>query len=61
MFFAALFAAVQRNYSEELNLHIDAGIVGLSISYALLVCLSDCGVHGLVFICTTIFSLITGN
>lgn len=61
MFFAALFAAVQRNYSEELNLHIDAGIVGLSISYALLVCLSDRGVHGLVFICTTIFSLITGN
>ena len=50
MFFAALFAAVQRNYSEELNLHIDAGIVGLSISYALLVCLSKCGVCGLVFI-----------
>ena len=50
MFFAALFAAVQRNYSEELNLHIDAGIVGLSISYALLVCLCECGVCGLVFI-----------
>ena len=50
MFFAALFAAVQRNYSEELNLHIDAGIVGLSISYALLVCLSKCGVCSVVFI-----------
>ena len=40
MFFAALFAAIQRNYSDELNLHIDAGIVGLSITYALQVSLS---------------------
>lgn len=44
MFFAALFAAIQRNYSDQLNLHISAGIVGLSITYALQVCPS---VHSL--------------
>ena len=35
IFFAALFAAIQRNFGEELGLHISAGLVGLSISYAL--------------------------
>ena len=35
VFFAALFAAIQRNYSDEINLPINAGLVGLSISYAL--------------------------
>ena len=33
--FAALFAVIQRNYGEELNLKINPGLVGLSISYAL--------------------------
>ncbi len=33
--FAALFAALQRNYRDALGLHISAGLVGLSISYAL--------------------------
>ena len=33
--FAALFAAIQRNFSDEINLPINAGLVGLSISYAL--------------------------
>ena len=32
--FAALFAALQRNYPSVLG-HINAGLVGLSISYAL--------------------------
>ena len=36
--FAALFAAIQRNYNDELKLHISPGLVGLSISYALQVC-----------------------
>ena len=35
VFFAAIFAAIQRNYSDEINLPINAGLVGLSISYAL--------------------------
>lgn len=35
IFFAALFAAIQRNFRDELDLHISAGLVGLSISYAL--------------------------
>ncbi len=35
IFFAALFAVIQRNFRDELNLHISAGLVGLSISYAL--------------------------
>ena len=35
IFFAAIFAALQRNFREELGLHISAGLVGLSISYAL--------------------------
>ena len=35
IFFAALFAAIQRNYNNELNLRINPGLVGLSISYAL--------------------------
>ena len=35
IFFAALFAAIQRNYKDELNLRINPGLVGLSISYAL--------------------------
>ena len=34
IFFAALFAAIQRNYPEHLP-GISAGLVGLSISYAL--------------------------
>ncbi len=33
--FAALFAVIQRNYADELNVRINAGLVGLSISYAL--------------------------
>ena len=40
---AALFAAIQRNYSDELKLHISPGLVGLSISYALEVCTSNGG------------------
>jgi ABC-type multidrug transport system fused ATPase/permease subunit len=40
IFFAALFAVVQRNYSDQLNLRISPGLVGLSISYALQVTLS---------------------
>lgn len=35
IFFAALFAAIQRNFGAELGLSISAGLVGLSISYAL--------------------------
>lgn len=35
--FAALFATIQHNYSEQLNLQINAGLVGLSVSYALMV------------------------
>ena len=35
IFFAALFAAIQRNYGNELHLRINPGLVGLSISYAL--------------------------
>jgi len=42
--FDALFAAIQCNYSDKLNLHISAGIVGLYIAYALQVCPS---VHSL--------------
>lgn len=30
-----MFAAIQRNYGDELNLRINPGLVGLSISYAL--------------------------
>jgi len=33
--FAALFAAIQRNFQGELSLSISPGLVGLSISYAL--------------------------
>ena len=33
--FAALFAAIQRNFQGELSLNISPGLVGLSISYAL--------------------------
>lgn len=33
--FAALFAAIQRNYGDQINLPISAGLVGLSITYAL--------------------------
>ena len=40
VFFAAFFAAIQRNYSNELNLRISPGLVGLSISYALQITLS---------------------
>ena len=42
IFFAALFAAIQRNYGDQLNLRINPGLVGLSISYALQItqCLS---------------------
>ena len=35
IFFAALFAIIQRNYHDDLNLRINPGLVGLSISYAL--------------------------
>ncbi len=35
IFSAALFVAIQRNYGKELGLHISAGVVGLSLSYAL--------------------------
>lgn len=35
IFFAALFAVIQRNYADVINLPITAGLVGLSISYAL--------------------------
>ena len=35
IFFAALFAVIQRNYGDELHLKINPGLVGLSISYAL--------------------------
>ena len=35
VFFVALFAAIQRNFRDELNLPISAGLVGLSINYAL--------------------------
>ena len=30
-----MFAALQRNFGEQIGLHISAGLVGLSISYAL--------------------------
>ena len=40
IFFAAFFAVIQRNYSDELNLRISPGLVGLSISYALQITLS---------------------
>ena len=33
--FAALFAVIQRNYQDEINIRINPGLVGLSISYAL--------------------------
>lgn len=35
IFFTALFATIQRNYGDHLHLPINAGLVGLSISYAL--------------------------
>ena len=35
IFFAALFAVIQRNYQDTLNLHVSPGLVGLSISYSL--------------------------
>ena len=35
VFFAALFAAVERDFHDTLKLPISAGTVGLSISYAL--------------------------
>ena len=35
IFCSALFAAIQRNYADSLNLGINAGLIGLSISYAL--------------------------
>ena len=35
VFFAALFATIQRNHGDEFNLRISPGLVGLSISYAL--------------------------
>ena len=40
--FTALFAAIQRNYGDELHMHIDAGLVGLSITYALQVSATKC-------------------
>ena len=38
IFFTALFATIQRNYGDQIHLPINAGLVGLSISYALQVC-----------------------
>ena len=35
IFFAALFAVIQHNYQDTLNLHVSPGLVGLSISYSL--------------------------
>lgn len=35
VFFAALFAAIQRNFRDEIDLPINAGLIGLSITYAL--------------------------
>ena len=35
VFFAALFAAIQRNYRDTIDLPISAGLIGLSITYAL--------------------------
>ena len=35
IFFSALFAAIQRSFSDSLNLGVNAGLIGLSISYAL--------------------------
>lgn len=35
LFFASLFATIQRNYGDILHLSISPGLVGLSISYAL--------------------------
>ena len=35
VFFAALFAAIQRNFRDEIHLPISAGLIGLSITYAL--------------------------
>ena len=35
IFFAALFATIQRNHADEFNLRISPGLIGLSISYAL--------------------------
>ena len=40
--FAALFAAIQRNYGDQINLPISAGLVGLSITYALQVTHTRC-------------------
>ena len=33
--FAALFVVIQHNYQDEINIRINPGLVGLSISYAL--------------------------
>jgi len=33
--FAALFAVIQVNYQDTLNLHISPGLVGLSVTYAM--------------------------
>ena len=38
IFFTALFATIQRNYGDQIHLPINAGLMGLSISYALQVC-----------------------
>ena len=35
VFFAALFAAIERNYRHEIDLPVSAGLIGLSITYAL--------------------------
>ena len=35
VFFASLFATIQRNYGDALHLPISPGLVGLSITYAL--------------------------
>ena len=35
VFFAALFAAIQRNFRDKIHLPISASLIGLSITYAL--------------------------
>lgn len=48
IFFAALFAVIQRNYQDEIKIRINAGLVGLSISYALQVqtlCAREVHIH----------------
>lgn len=47
--FAALFAVIQRNYQNEINIRINPGLVGLSISYALQVYTHIISTHSLTY------------